>query len=152
MKSFKIVPTIKKIDAQIIYTLFNKENTIYISREAVKSKTAFIWRNGSLYYPFLLKGVETFTPCDMTIEQIFTYITRPTTPGSKHHGINSWDKLFGICRTSCGIGIFDINSDYRYTVFENIKRLIVDQQIETTLSPFDDNDEYVIISVSAFIL
>ena len=65
---------------------------------------------------------------------------------NKRNIVNSWLKLFNICKIECGFGVFDVNSDYRYTVFENVKRLVVDQQIETTLPAFIEETELMWIT------
>ena len=47
----------------------------------------------------------------------------------KRMKINTIEQLLKFCEKDCQIGVFDINADFRYNFFDNVKSLIVDNRI-----------------------
>ena len=138
-----VIPTDRDVDLRLIFSLFANEKVIYITPQTFKSKNIFILRNGDLYYPFLCKRCEMFVYFDVDEEILLQRIVKRIGRVNKQNLINSFAKLFNVCRIECGFGVLDVNSDYRYIIFENVKRLIVDQQIETTLPDYMCDNELI---------
>ena len=141
-----MIPVSREVDERLVCSMFANEKVIYITNHAYRSKNIFVLRNGTQYYPFLCKTAEMFTYFDIDKSDILKHIVKKIGKVNKRYIINSWDKLFNICKIECGFGVFDVNSDYRYTIFENVRRLIVDQQIETMLPAYITENELMWIS------
>ena len=144
--NLNFVPVAGLIDERLVFSIFTNEKTIYITPHAFKNKNFFIYRNGVMYYPFICRSAEEFISFDIDAKDIMRRLVGKIGKTNKRNIVNSWLKLFNVCKIECGFGVFDVNSDYRYTVFENIKRLIVDQQIETTLPAFIEETELMWIT------
>ena len=84
-----------------------------------------IYYNNKLYFPFIDKfNFEDFIFEDIDNVEYINSIMRNERV-KKRFIVNTWEKLLTLIKDSCGVGLFDVNADYRYTVFEDINRLIV---------------------------
>jgi len=160
-KDIKVITTNSpNIDERLIFSLFPDECAIYLTETTFNSQTAFFIHNFRLCYPYLrnkqanltlVSSIDSAKIIQQIIgdpnNEIIKYIK------SKKSGrVNSFLKLLTTCQNEsvCG-SVLDINGNYRYTVFENIKSLIVDKLIETEFPPYIEDKEIVWITLEDYL-
>ena len=162
IKHLKIITThTTKINENLIFSLFPSENVIYITKTFINSKYAFFIHDFQLCYPYAIdKQLNTIIIDEDTnklIQMIVNYDEKINKVINRHNKlkkggrISSFSKLLMTCQNDsvCG-SVFDINANYRYTVFENVKSLIVDKLIETEFPSYMEDNEIVWISLNDY--
>lgn len=119
-KIMKILPCDDEVERNLLFSLYPEERVLFVSKFGVKRKNLFFWWKNELYYPMLCKSYDLFVGMNKTFDEIIKSILVKR----KRERINTWLKLLTECEKSCGIGVFDTNASYRYTLFENINNLI----------------------------
>lgn len=123
--SFKIISTKLDVNYNLIYSLFPDEKIIYVSNKTVSRRNMFFFADNKFRYPFIPELRNTFIPFDRSMETLFQSIIETTTKRK----IKTIIKLLKLCQDESKFGIFDINGDFRYNYFDDVKSLIVDKHI-----------------------
>ena len=162
LKELKVFTTnTPNIDERFVFSLFPDEAVIYITKTAFNSKLAFFIHNFRLCYPYIkykqmnltlinedkTRLIQLIIGDNMTINTLINKYNK----SKKSNRVNSFIKLLTTCQNEsvCG-AVLDINANYRYTVFENIKSLIVDKLIETEFPPHIEDKEIVWITLDDY--
>ena len=142
---------VSKIEHDKIFSLFPHNRTLFITTSLVKNSNILIYYNNKLYFPFIDKfNFEDFIFENIDNVEYINSIMRNERV-KKRFMINNWEKLLTLIKDSCGVGVFDVNADYRYTVFEDINKLIVEKQIETLFPSFVEDKELIWIEVNEYL-
>lgn len=165
-KQFKVLKVFTtntpNIEERFIFSLFPNECVIYITNSTINSRYAFFIKDFQLYYPYIKSKKTKLTLVNEDPVKIIQLIISDNqemnaainkyNKSKKSSRVNTFMKLLTTCQNEsvCG-AVLDINGNYRYTVFENIKSLIVDKLIETEFPPYIKDKELIWISVDDYI-
>ena len=122
-----------------LFGLFPTERVIFVHDKIVKRRGLFILWNNKLYYTQLLKQLNEYLFIGQNLLNEQTVVTKYPKP--------DFIELLQACEKMSYFGVFDTNANYRYTVFENIQRLIVSNQIETMLPPFIEDEDVSFVPI-----
>ena len=138
-KDIKMFKVNAESDFMCIYSLFPDEPVLYcVNKYYIKNPNVFYWSDDAIYYLMLNKKMSMnniVVPIDEALSEIQTKVKEKSK-------ITTFTKLLKLCSDECHFGVMDINSNYRYTFFENMKELIQGETL-TILMPASNEDMFI---------
>lgn len=149
LKNINIINTDYPINNDILFSLFKDSSIIYITTSHIKTVKSFFIHSANperLYYPHLNKSAKTFKPIDSSDSELLSHLKS----SSHRSSITSFHQLFELVSSECGLGVLDINANYRYTIFENIQKLMTTDLMETIFPNYNEDNELLWITVDEY--
>ena len=140
-------------DIMNVYSLFPHENVIYyLKYRPIKHPNAFYYHKHNLYYPMLELKPQIYNIPDISSEEVVAQIVDLTkdTHQQRKLTVNTFAKLISVCMNECHFGVLDINGNYRYTFFENMKQLIVEEKLDILMPDKFEDYDFVWITVEDY--
>ena len=140
-------------DIMNIYSLFPHENVIYYFKyKPIKHPNAFYYYKHNLYYPMLELKSQIFNIPNISSEDVVAQIVDTTkdTHQQRKLTVNTFAKLISVCMNECYFGVLDINGNYRYTFFENMKQLIVEEKLDVLMPDKLEDYDFVWITIEDY--